>query len=137
MTGNFLLDTAISVAGIAFLVALCRVLIGERRRRVTVQSAADRLQLDEPDFKALEWIVGEDGRAAIAVGASEACIVFALGDRLVSRRVRTFHSTLDGASMRIDLDDHTTPEVRLRLATPQSAAELYRRVEAFCDKTAS
>lgn len=90
MTGNVAVDLAISLAGILVLVGVSYVLGGWRSAAVTAEAATTRLRLDEPDFDPIEWMVGTDGRCAAAVSGDrrEIALVFAIGDKLASRRFR-------------------------------------------------
>ena len=90
MTGNVAVDLAISLAGIVVLVGVSYLLGGWRTAAVTADAASARLRLDEPDFAPDEWMVGADGRCAAAVSGDrrEIALVFAVGDKLASRRFR-------------------------------------------------
>ncbi len=90
MTGNLVVDLAISLAGIGVLVGVSFVLGGWRTAAVTEEAANARLGLDEPDFIPDDWMVGVDGGCAAAVSGDrhEIALVFAVGDKLASRRFR-------------------------------------------------
>lgn len=89
MTGDLILDLAISVAGIIILVAISFLFGAMRTADVTQRSASERLSFDEPDFDPAEWFVGTDAKAAAAVSADgrETALVFAVGDGLATRRL--------------------------------------------------
>jgi len=89
MTGNLLIDTLISIAAIAVMVAVARLFFPTPAAPVTEASAMDRLALDEPDFKPRAWLIDHEGRAALAEGAdSDFVLVKRVGLDLVSRRFR-------------------------------------------------
>jgi hypothetical protein len=90
MTGNLVVDLAISLAGIVILVGVSFVFGGWRTAAVTEDAAKARLRLDEPDFVQKEWMIGVDGGCAAAVSGDrhEIALVFAVGDKLASRRFR-------------------------------------------------
>ncbi|WP_428409054.1 hypothetical protein [Hyphococcus sp.] len=87
MTGNLIIDSLISLAAIAFMVALAWFVFRAPPAPVTEDAAAERLAFDEPDFRPVAWLVDRDGRAAIAEGAGgDVAIVSRLGIDLVTRR---------------------------------------------------
>ena len=85
MTGNVYLDLAISLGGIAFLLALAAGLGATASIKLTAENAKERLAFDEPDFRIAEFWIGEACALAIS-DTDEAAIVFAVGDKLATRR---------------------------------------------------
>jgi hypothetical protein len=132
MTGNTLLDLAISLAGIAVLVAISWALGALRRVGVDEAGARDRLAFDEPDFTPAQWFFGRDGRAAAALSpdGAEAAFVFANGDRLATRRLRTgsFNIAADGAAAVARIGDVTMPRIRLAAGDAATAAQWAQRL---------
>ncbi|MEO0400434.1 MAG: hypothetical protein AAF224_13545 [Pseudomonadota bacterium] len=108
MTGNLVLDLAISLVGIAILVLISYFLGALRNAVVTEAAAMERIAGDEPDFKPTDWLIDSGGKSAIGVsGEGEAVIVFSHGDRLASRRFKTGERAVshDGALITIALDE--------------------------------
>ncbi|MCB2099048.1 MAG: hypothetical protein AB7F91_14315 [Parvularculaceae bacterium] len=90
MSEGMLIELAVSLAGIAILIAVSWLLGAMKSVAVTEEAAQDRLAFDEPDFDVGEWFFGADGKGAAAVSAdgSETAVVFANGDGLGTRRFR-------------------------------------------------
>ena len=87
MTGDLLLDLAISLAAIIFMVLVSWLVFRERPVPVTIELASERLAFDEPDFEPIEWFIDEKGRGALVQGqAGDFTMVFRLGTDLVTRR---------------------------------------------------
>ncbi len=126
MTGNFFLDLAISVAGVIALVGLSAALGGWRSVPVTEARAVDRLSLDEPDFQPAFWRISLSGDAAAALSSdeSEIAVVFRVGDRLASRRLKREAARMraDGALVVITLGEPSRRSVVLRAPDPAAAA---------------
>ena len=132
MTGNVLIDLAISAAGVALLVGLSRLVFGGVRAQVDEAAAAERLAFDEPDFEPEVWFLDSGGRGAAAVNAQgEIAVVKPLGDGLATRRgaASAFRLSCDGATLEISAPDHTFP--RLSLAAPSDEAALQWAVRLF------
>ncbi len=90
MTGNLLLDSAISVGAIALMVLAAWFAFKGPMARVDEAAAQARLAFDEPDFAPAAWFFDDDGRAALAEGTDgEFALVFGLGADLVTRRFGT------------------------------------------------
>ncbi len=86
MTGNPILDLAISIAGVSLLVLLARLIFGPGGRGIDRAAAAERLGFDEPDFEPTDWLIGE-GAALARNNAGELAVVIVHGDGLVTRRL--------------------------------------------------
>ena len=87
MTGNPLLDLAISATGIAFLFGLAKFLFGSASASVTLERAEERLSFEEPDFEPVAWLLNDDKTAALARNASgEIAIIVSHGADLATRR---------------------------------------------------
>ena len=69
MSSDLLIEFAVSLVGVAFLVGVSWLLGGMKSVKVTGEAAADRLSFDEPDFRIGEWFVAADERAAAAISA--------------------------------------------------------------------
>ncbi len=124
MTGNYVIDLLISVAGIAILVGFSFLLGAMKSAIVDLASASDRLSFDEPDFRASRWMVGADGKAAAAVSADgrETALVFSVGDGLASRRFRHGSVGLEKVGAAIDFQLNEPSRVRVRLAAADKKA---------------
>ncbi len=132
MTGNLAIDLAISLAGIAVLVALSLALGAMRSAVVTLDTAAERLAFDEPDFLPREWMVGMDGKsaAALSAGGDETALVFAVGDGFASRRFRRGKVGLekDGAAIIFRLGEPSRGTVTLAAPDEAVAAQWLLRL---------
>lgn len=132
MTGNLLIDLAISFAGIVVLVGVSFLFGAMRSATVTDRAAAERLAFDEPDFRAGEWLIGADGKSAAALSAdsAETALVFAVGDRLASRRFR--HGAIglerEGATVIFRVSEPSLPRVRLTAPDEHSAEQWVLRL---------
>lgn len=108
MTGSLVVDLLISLAGIFVLVGVSYAFGGWRDAAVSEAEAAERLAFDEPDFSPGEWIVGADGKTAVALSADgrEIAIVFAVGDGVASRRFSrdavAWETRADGLLLRLN-----------------------------------
>lgn len=116
MTGNLLLDTLISLAAIAAMVLLARLVFPAPATKVTEAEARDRLALDEPDFTPNAWLIDDNGRAALAESTSgEFALVKRLGLDLAIRRFRKGDMQIGDTKDDLVLKsgDVTLPEVRI------------------------
>lgn len=87
MTGDLLIDSAISLAGVALIVLLVRWLMPAKTPPLTAGEAQARLSLDEPDFTPRDWLIDAGGRMALAEGeGGEFVFVERFGLDLVIRR---------------------------------------------------
>lgn len=114
MTGNLLIDTLISIAAIAVMVAIARLLFPPPAAKVTEASATERLALDEPDFAAQSWLIDREGRAALAQSAAgDFVLIKKLGLDLVTRRFRAgaVAAVADENTLVLGLGDTTLPKV--------------------------
>ena len=110
MTGNILIDLAISIGGVILLVGLARVIFGARGAALTLAGATERLAFDEPDFNPAHWLVCESGAVAVnAVG--EAALVRPVGDDIVTRRFRLqdLNWRREGLRLVAETPDHAFP----------------------------
>lgn len=124
MTGDPLLDLAISVGGIALLAAAFILAGATRRVTVTEANAGERLAFDEPDFSPAGWIVSGDGKAAATTSRDgrETAVVFAAGDGLVTRRFRHGAVSLEKHGTEILLMLNEPSKRRVRLVAPSDDA---------------
>ena len=138
MTGNVLLDLALSLGGVVLLVGLARLLFGARPatldrvaapdraptpdRAAARAAAADRLAFDEPDFAPTDWLAGAGGALALNA-AGEAALVVPLGDGLATRRVRLcdLRSRREGAVILIEAPDHAFSSLAVTAASEAEA----------------
>lgn len=115
MTGDVVVDLAISLVGVAILVGLARLIFGKIEPSLDVAKAAERLSFDEPDFEPIDWLLDENAKAALARNsAGEIAIVAAHGDGLVTRRAgagRVQAEYRDGG-LTVDPIDHTMRRTR-------------------------
>lgn len=87
MTGNLLIDSAISLSAIALMVAAAWIAFRQAPVPVDEKEARERLAFDEPDFTPARWLFDREGRAALAEGANgDFALVFRVGVDLVTRR---------------------------------------------------
>ncbi len=125
MTGNAILDLAISIAGVSFLVLLARLIFGLGGRGIDHAAASERLGFDEPDFDPTDWLIGED--AALARNtAGELAVVIVHGDGLVTRRLGAASPApvyKDGA-LSVPRPDDTARDVHFTVPEDQAAAWL-------------
>ena len=126
MTGNLYLDLAISLGGVAILVAVSFALGAWRSAPLDEAAARDRLAFDEPDFVVGEWLFGADGKAAVAVSQDgrELGLLRLLGDGLATRRIRKGAAPVvaKGAEIVIALGDPSIAKFRLKAADEKAAA---------------
>ena len=89
VTGNFYLDTAISLAGIAVIVILIRILFPQRSVELTPTTIESKLALDEPDFSISRTIIDQEACAAIVEAPDgEIAVIRQVGVDLAVRRVK-------------------------------------------------
>ena len=126
MTGNLYLDLAISLGGVAILVAVSFALGAWRSATLDEAAARDRLAFDEPDFVVGEWLFGADGKAAVAVSQDgrELGLLRLLGDGLATRRLKKGVAPIvaKGADVLIGLGDPSIATFRLKAPDEKSAA---------------
>lgn len=116
MTGNLLLDTLISLAAIAVMVLLARLLFPSPPAKVTEAEARDRLSLDEPDFMPSAWLIDQSGRAALAEGSDgEFALIKKVGLDLAIRRFRKGDMQVGDqeGDLVLESGDVTLPEIRI------------------------
>ena len=134
MTGDPLLDLAISLVGTALLVGLSLALGAWRNVRVEETSATERLAFDEPDFQPMAWLVSDDGRAAAAVDSAgrDYALVFAVGDSLATRRLKLGSRSVstDGRAIQINLNELSKAHVRIRASDERAASDWASRLGA-------
>lgn len=127
MTGNLLLDSLISLAAIALMVALARLLFPPAPASLTEEEARERLAFDEPDFHPVRWLIDRNGRAALAEGADgDVALVSRLGLDLVTRRypAAALRATEEGGALVVRPND---PGSRKVVIAADGAAEWARK----------
>lgn len=111
MTGNALIDLAISIIGIALLVALARVIFPRAgAAAISEKAVRDRLAFDEPDFQIEALLLDAPHGAALALGKTDdIALVKKAGDGLVTRRAHRgqLQCDRDGAQLRLGISDHS------------------------------
>ena len=110
MTGNFIIDNAISAAGIAFVVLIVFLLFRPRPARLDEGRARARIAIDEPDFSIASMLLSADGRVALGRSDEEAFVVVAcVGDSLITRRFRAGDAVVvsEGDALIVKLPDMT------------------------------
>lgn len=108
MTGNLLIDSLISIAGIVLMIVVARLAFPPPATLVTEEGARERLALDEPDFRPRRWLIDERGRAALAEGEDgDFVLVKRLGLDLAVRRFRpgAVKAAAENGALTIRLDD--------------------------------
>ena len=116
MTGNLLIDSLISIAGILVMVVVVRLVFPKPAAKVTEALARERLALDEPDFAPRAWLIDGEGRAALAEGAAgDFVLIERLGLDLVTRRFKPGAAKIavEEGALVVKLPDHTTPKVAI------------------------
>lgn len=87
MTGNVIIDLAISVTGIAILVLIARLMFPGAAAVIDQDAAAARLRFDEPDFLPANWAIDKVRGTAIAKSKSgDFALVMVKGADLMTRR---------------------------------------------------
>ncbi len=118
MTGDLLLDSVISAAGVVVLVGVIWGLFPSHPAPVTREAARERLAFDEPDFEPARWIIDAGGRAALAEnGSGEFALVLRLGADLVVRRFREGDGEImrEARAVTVRLPDPSIRPVTLRI----------------------
>lgn len=116
MTGDPLLDLAVSVGGVTLLYVVLVLLGARRTARLDAAEAARRF--------AAAGLVGEvavdrEGRGAVVVAGGEAGVLTVLGDRCALRRLaRPVDARVAGEALVVDPHDLGFPPVRLVLVDP-------------------
>ena len=126
MTGNLLIDTLISIAAIAVMVGVARLLFPAPSILVTEETARARLALDEPDFEPRSLLVDKKGRAALVVGADASlAVVKSLGLDLVIRRyaAENLNATYHNGEITLRFDDVTLPRAVISSDATQAWAQ--------------
>jgi len=111
LTGNVVIDLAISAIGIALIVAIAWSAFRPVELLLSEEKAAARLAFDEPDFNPVEWILSEKQDAALARNQNEEiALVLVHGDRLASRRFPpgAAPTHYENGSLMLNRADHTT-----------------------------
>ncbi len=124
MTGNVLIDLAISLTGIVILVGLARLIFPDAVAAFSAEAACARLAFDEPDFQAVDWLVDAKRGAALAVSnTGDIALIKAAGDGLTTRRMRPgdLYCSRDGADLAIAAPDHTFRKFAVRAASDSEA----------------
>ena len=122
-----IIDLAISLAGIAILIGLSRLVFGSVRSTLDAAAAAERLLFDEPDFHPIAWLVDEGVGVALARnGSGEIALVVAHGDGLVSRRYPAGAVPLayENGRLCIARTDHTFRNVNIAAGEAEAASWL-------------
>ena len=133
MTGNLLLDLALSAGGVLLLLALSWALGAWKSTPVDEAAARDRLAFDEPDFAVSDIFVAADGRtaAAVSTNGAEAAVVFQVGDRTATRRfpVGSRPVATEGGTITVRLGEISRPNLPLVAADAAEAAAWARRLQ--------
>ncbi len=130
MTGNLLIDTLVSIAAIAVMVGVARLLFPAPSISVTQATASARLSLDEPDFEPRAWLIDKKGRAALVEGAdTEFAVVKSLGLDLVIRRfpAEKMKASYHNDDITLKFDDLTLPRA---IITNESAKTWAQKLSA-------
>lgn len=125
MTGADFLEIGVSVLAIIALIVATWFAGALRTVSVTLESARERLNFDEPDFEPGDWLVGADGRAAISVASNlrGSALVFALGDGLVSRRAppAKLSVSVAGANLVVGLNELSVAPIVIKAGNEAEA----------------
>ncbi len=123
MTGNLVLDSAVSLAAIGLMVLLAWAMFRAPSNPVTEVEARERLALDEPDFRPIGWLFDRDGASVLIEGAGgDYALVSRLGLDLVTRRFdpATMKATEESGVLTIRPGDPGSRAIRL--VSPDAAA---------------
>jgi hypothetical protein len=105
---------------------------GLKSSRVDLSAAVDRASFDHPDFKVREWLVSADGAAALAVSGNrhEILVVFANGDRLVTRRgaPEAFDVRFEGELVSLKVGDILSRRLKIRATDRAMASDWKSRL---------
>ena len=132
MTGNVLIDLAISIIGIAILVGLAR-LVFPKAGAAAINDAMvrDRLAFDEPDFEIAAFILDAAQGAAIAAGADgDIVLIKKAGEGLATRRTHPGEAACarDGDRLTVTISDHTFRGFSLKTASDAEAQQWAVRI---------
>jgi hypothetical protein len=115
-----LLQLLISVAGIAMMIGLCRLLFGSKETSLdNVAAVTERLARDIPGFRAGHATLSRDARSALIENVRDGQIYLAVtrGDDLVTRKLaRGIHVAREGDRIELIFDDFTLRDAQLDLA---------------------
>lgn len=117
MTGNLLLDSAISIGAIALMVLAVQLAFKSPATRLEESSAQARLAFDEPDFAPVDWLFDEKGCAVLAHGqGGDFVLIYKHGADLVTRRIDVGAAdvAVQDASLTITQTDPGSRAVTLR-----------------------
>ncbi len=132
MTGNVLIDLAISFIGITILVGLARLIFPNAGADIFSAAAVrDRLAFDEPDFEIDALLVDAERSAALAINKTgDLALVKKAGDGLVTRRARPGDLQCDrnGADLSLTVPDHTFHGFAIRAANDSDAQQWAVRI---------
>ena len=127
MTGNILIDLAISIIGIAGLVGLAKFMFGDRVRSFDQDRLGERLSFDQPNFAPVQWMIDTDARMALARNdRGEVALIVAHGDDLVTRHFPkgAFKPTYAQNHLTIAPADHTIKSRTMHVANFDQAVWL-------------
>lgn len=134
MDGDLISEMAVSVGGIAILVAVAWLLGATRSASVEPEAAVDRLTFDEPDFSPRDWFWSEDRKSAAAISADggELALVFALGDGLATRRLKStgVRASVSGADVLFEIGEPSLTRLRVRAKDEAEAREWLSKITA-------
>lgn len=128
MTGNLFLDSLVSLAAIALMVFIARMLFPAPAAQVTETEARERLAFDEPDFRPTRWLFDREGRAALAEGeGGDFALVSRLGLDLVTRRysAAAVNAVAEGGALIIRPSDPGSRQITI---AADAAAEWARKL---------
>ncbi|MEM6538269.1 MAG: hypothetical protein AAF668_11135 [Pseudomonadota bacterium] len=125
MTGNLVLDLAISLAAVAVLVLISWLLGAGKVDRLSRSDVEKRVRFDEPDFVFDRYIEGADGRSSVLIGANEVVVALRSGDRITTRRLakEAIRASVDNRAVKLQTNDFTTPSIRLMAGDGAEASE--------------
>ncbi|WP_425409043.1 hypothetical protein [Hyphococcus sp.] len=123
MTGDYIIDSVISLAAIGLMVFVAWVMFRTPFKPVTQEEARERLAFDEPDFTPAHWLVDDKGKAVFVEGADgDYALVSRLGLDLVTRRFQgeAVRATEQSGALRIKPLDPGSRAVTV--SAPEAAA---------------
>jgi hypothetical protein len=124
MLSELLQDMLLSfgIAGIA--AGICAALFGRRNTALAEPELLDRMQLENPDFRAGLRAVSIDARAALVENADDGSVhlIVVHGDKFVWRKLGLLRNlVVEGSKLSIRLADFTLPTASLVFSDAMTA----------------
>jgi hypothetical protein len=85
---------------------------------LTEDVARARFRVDFPEVEVAAVEVASDGRAALVWFGTGCGLVFVVGDRFATRKLRTFTVTTTASGLRLGFEDFGTEPIDVAVASP-------------------